>query len=113
MNSPVSIDLPHSLGAEEAKQRMQKGAGQLKDFIPGGNAQVVSRWEGNRMYLDVRAMGQEVTGHIDVEETKVHLELMLPAFLALFANKIERLVRSRGGELLEDKSKSGGAQGGR
>lgn len=109
MNKPISMDLPHSLGAEEAKRRMQNGIGRLGDYIPGGSAEVSSRWEGDRMYLDVRAMGQEVTGHIDVEESKVHLELMLPAFLALFAGKIEGLLRARGGEMLEDKSKGRGA----
>ncbi|HEX8257796.1 MAG TPA: polyhydroxyalkanoic acid system family protein [Allosphingosinicella sp.] len=107
MNKPLSVDLPHNLGAEEAKRRMQGGIGRLKDHVPGGSAQVESRWEGDRMYLDVRAMGQEVTGHIDVEERKVRLELMVPPVLALFAGKIEGLIRARGTELLEDKSKRG------
>ena len=105
MNKPISVDLPHSLGAEEAKTRMQRGIGKLKDHIPGGQAQVESRWEENRMHLRVQAMGQEVSGHIDVHPAKVHLELMLPAFLGLFAGKIEALMRSRGSEMLEDKSK--------
>jgi hypothetical protein len=104
MNKPLSVDLPHNLGAEEAKRRMQGGIGRLKDHVPGGGAQVESRWEGDRLYLDVRAMGQEVTGHIDVEERKVRLELMVPPVLALFAGKIEALIRARGAELLEDKS---------
>lgn len=104
MNKPLSVDLPHNLGAEEAKRRMQGGIGRLKDHVPGGSAQVESRWEGDRMYLEVRAMGQEVTGHIDVEQRKVRLELMVPPVLALFAGKIEGLIRARGAELLEDKS---------
>jgi hypothetical protein len=57
------------------------------------------------MTMRVQAMGQEVVGHIDVEETKVRLELMLPPMLSLFAGKIEGLLRSRGSELLEDKTK--------
>lgn len=105
MNKPISVDLPHSLGTEEAKTRMQRGIGKLKNHIPDGQAQVESRWEGDRMHLRVQAMGQEVSGHIDVLDTKVHLELMLPAFLSLFAGKIEALMRSRGNEMLEDKTK--------
>ncbi len=104
MNKPLSVDLPHNLGADEAKRRMQGGIGRLKDHVPGGSAQVESRWEGDRMYIDVRAMGQEVTGHIDVDERKVRLELMVPPVLALFAGKIEALIRARGAELLDDKS---------
>lgn len=86
---------------------MQRGIGKLKDHIPGGSAQVESRWEGDRLYLRVVAMGQEVSGHIDVFAEKVRLELILPAFLALFAGKIEGLLRSKGYDLLEDKNKKG------
>lgn len=103
MNQPIVINLPHNLGAEEAKRRMQGGIGRLKDHIPGGAADVRSSWEGDRMHLDVRALGQEVTGHIDVMDTKVRLEFTLPAFLALFAGTIEGLLTDKGTELLEDK----------
>lgn len=108
MDRPIVVNLPHSLGTDEAKRRMQGGIGRLKDHIPGGAAEVRSRWEGDRMHLDVRALGQEVTGHIDVMDTKVRLEFVLPAFLALFAGKIEGLLKDKGAELLEDKSKKKG-----
>ena len=104
MNKPLVVDLPHKLGAEEAKRRMRSGIGKLRDHIPGGG-HVESDWKGDRMTLRVQAMGQEVTGHIDVEDTKVRLELMLPPMLSLFAGKVEGLLRSRGSELLEDKTK--------
>ena len=107
MNKPLVVDLPHKLGAEEAKRRMRNGIGKLQDHIPGGG-HVESGWEGNRMKLRVQAMGQEVIGHMDVEETKVRVELMLPPILSLFAGKVEGLLRSRGSELLEDKTKKGG-----
>ena len=108
MNKPIVIDLPHRLGAEEAKRRMQGGIGKLKDHIPGGGAQVESSWQGDRMNLRVQAMGQKVAGHIDVHETKVTLELMLPAFLAMLAGPIEAMLRKGGAELLEDQSKKSG-----
>ena len=57
------------------------------------------------MNLRVQAMGQAVAGHIVVHETKVTLELMLPAFLAMFAAPIEAMLRNRGTEMLEDKSR--------
>lgn len=107
MDRPIVINLPHSLGLDEAKRRMQGGIGRLKDHIPGGAADVRSHWEGDRMHLDVRALGQAVTGHIDVMDTKVRLEFVLPAFLALFAGKIEGLLKDKGTELLEDKSRKG------
>lgn len=103
MNKPLSIDLPHKLGTEEAKRRMQGGIGKLKDHIPGGGAEVAARWEGDRMFLDVRALGQEVTGHIDVYDSIVRLELMMPPLLAMIGSKLEPLIRKGGTELLEDR----------
>ncbi len=104
MAQPVIIDLPHSLGVEEAKRRMKNGIGKLPDHIPGGG-QVAADWDGDRMNLRVSAMGQEVDGHIHVYDRKVTLELTLPAFLALFADKIAGVIRKRGTDLLEDKTK--------
>lgn len=105
MDKPIVVDLPHNLGADEAKRRMRGGIGKLKDHIPGGSAEVQSNWEGDRMNLRVQAMGQEVAGHMDVKEKTVRVELMLPGMLAMFARPIEAMLRSSGTELLEDKSK--------
>jgi hypothetical protein len=103
MTKPITVALPHQLGAQEAKRRMQSRIGQLRDHIPGG-AQVESSWTGDRMHLSVRAMGQDVRAHIDVEEKLVRLELQLPPALSFLAGQVEGLIRRRGAELLEDKS---------
>ena len=108
MTKPMIVDLPHKLGAAEAKRRIAGGIGELRDHIPGG-AEVRSAWEGDRMNLDIRAMGQEVVAKIDVQETIVRLEVQLPAFLSFFGSKVESLIRRHGTELLEDKS--GGRKG--
>jgi putative polyhydroxyalkanoate system protein len=105
MTKPISIDLPHRLGADEARRRMTGGIGKLRDHIPGG-AEVQSDWQGDRMNLLVRAMGQEVSGHIDVFDDKVRLEMLLPPMLALFAGKVEGLLKKQGTEMLEDKRKA-------
>jgi hypothetical protein len=106
MNKPVIVDLPHNLGAAEAKRRIAGGIGRLRDHIPGG-AEVHSAWTGDRMDLRVQAMGQEIAARIDVQEKIVRLEVQLPAFLSFFGSKVERLIRSHGTELLEDKSGRG------
>ena len=102
MDQPIVVNLPHKLGRAEARQRIAGGVDKLKNYIPGG-ADVRSRWEGDRMVLDVRAMGQAVTGLIDVEENHVRLEFTLPPFLAMFAQKVRSFLTRKGGEMLEDK----------
>ena len=104
MTTPMQVDLPHKLGAEEAKRRIDGGIGRLKDFIPGG-AEVRSAWAGNRLDLKVLAMGQEVKADIDVRDTFVRVELLLPPALAFFGKTIAGALQHKGAELLEDKSK--------
>lgn len=104
MAKPIIVDLPHRLGAEEAQRRMAGSIGSLKDHIPGG-AQVSSSWSGNRLNLSVIAMGQDVNAVLDVQETLVRVEVVLPGALGFFAKPIEALLRSKGGALLEDKTR--------
>lgn len=104
MTKPMIVDLPHSLGAEEARRRIENSTGKLTDHIPGG-AQVRSGWEGDRMNLDVQAMGQEVSARIDVQEKIVRVEVVLPAMLSFFGSRIEGYLKSKGTQMLEDKSK--------
>lgn len=105
MTKPIVVDLPHTLGAEEAKRRMQKGLGKLTDHIPGG-AEVHSSWEGDRMQLSVGALGQKVDTRIDVGERVVRVEVLVPGLLGMFSGQIEQALRRQGGALLEDKSKA-------
>ncbi|HWH18484.1 MAG TPA: polyhydroxyalkanoic acid system family protein [Allosphingosinicella sp.] len=104
MSSPIIVDLPHNLGAEEARRRIQGGIGKLKDHVPGGSAEVRSSWNGDRMSLNVQAMGQEVDAHIDVQEKVVRVEVLLPPMLGFFGRQIEGLLRKQGARMLEDKS---------
>ena len=76
-NTPLTVDLPHKLGAEEARRRIAGGIGRFGDFIPG-QAEVRSAWTGDRLGLQVLAMGQEVNAGIDVHDTFVRVELLLP-----------------------------------
>ena len=104
MTTPIQVDLPHKLGAAEARRRIEGGIGRLRDFIPGG-AEVRSAWTGDRLGLQINAMGQEVNAQIEVRDTHVRVELLLPPALAFFGKAIEAALRRKGGDLLEDKSK--------
>ena len=105
MQQPIHVDLPHSLGRDEAQRRIAANIHKLQSYIPGG-AQVTSNWSGSRLDMTVGAMGQQVDAQIDVEDRYVRCNLQLPAMLAMLAKPIEAMLRSKGGDLLlEDKSK--------
>ena len=104
MSNPLKVDLPHRLGAEEARRRIDGGVGNLKSFIPGA-ADVRSAWNGDRLGLQIAMMGQEVNAQIDVLDAFVRVELILPPALAFFGKAIEAGIKRTGTEMLEDRSK--------
>lgn len=104
MANPITVDLPHSLGAAEAKSRIQNGIGRLTDHLPAGT-HVERNWTGDRLDLKITALGQEVNASIDVQERIVRVQVALPAVLSFFGRQIEGLLRRHGGELLEDRSR--------
>ena len=56
MSGPISVDLPHRLGAEEAKRRIGANIGSLAGHLPSG-AQVRSSWQGDRLKLGIARDG--------------------------------------------------------
>ena len=104
MSSPISFDIPHRLGKAEARNRLANGIDKLERHIPGGGA-VETGWQGDRMNMKIAAMGQEISTTVDVFESHVRLELVLPPMLSFFGKQIENVVRKETEELLEDGTK--------
>jgi hypothetical protein len=104
MQRPIDVDLPHKLGRDEARRRIADNIHKLKDHIPGGASHVESSWSGDRLTLNIHAMGQAAEALIDVEDAKVHCRIQLPGMLSLFAGPIEQMLKLKGSDLLlEDK----------
>ena len=104
MERPIDVDIPHQLGRDEAHRRIANNIHKLKDHIPGGAGHIDAGWAGERLTLNVHAMGQSVEALIDVEDSKVHCCIQLPGMLALFAGPIEQMLKLKGRDLLlEDK----------
>ena len=101
MSQPIDVDLPHNLGKDEARRRIANNIHKLEEHIPGG-AQVQSGWAGDQLNLDIAAMGQSVIATIDVMETNVHLRVLLPGMLGMFAGLIQGALQKKGNVLLED-----------
>jgi hypothetical protein len=101
MSTPVTVDIPHQLGREAARARIAGGVGRLGDWIPGGVADLKSGWTGDRMTLELTALGQAISGHVDVEDSIVRLEIQLPGMLGLFADTIREKLSKDGPKLLK------------
>jgi hypothetical protein len=103
MSRPVAINIPHELGVAEAHRRIEEGFGRIEQQFGGGMAKVQKSWDGDRMTFAAKVMGQSITGRLDVREKAVLMEIDLPTFLALMADKITGRVQKEGRLLLEKK----------
>lgn len=104
MSQPIEVDLPHSLGKDEARRRIANNLHRLSEHIPGG-ARVESGWSGDQLNMRVHALGESVQSTIDVEETKVRVKVLLPGMLGMFSGLIQGALQKKGNVLLEDHSK--------
>ena len=99
MPQPLIVSIPHRLGRDEATRRLKGGLSRAAASVPVLRVDE-ERWEGERMFFRVRALGQAASGQIDVAEDHVRLEVMLPWLLQKFAEAAQTVIRDRGRLLL-------------
>ncbi|MBU1377792.1 MAG: polyhydroxyalkanoic acid system family protein [Alphaproteobacteria bacterium] len=99
MSKPVVVSIPHELGKAEARRRIDEGVGRLTAQI-GAVGEVKQAWEGDLMRFSLQAIGQTVTGTIDVRDQEARLEVNLPGLFAMVANKVKGRLRDEGQILL-------------
>src|ERR1700730_9619473 len=103
MPAPLVVSIPHRLGREEAVRRLKGGLTRAPASVPMLNVDE-ERWQDDRMVFRVRALGQAASGHIDVEDDHVRLEVTLPWLLQRFAQVAQVAIRNRGNLLLTKRS---------
>jgi hypothetical protein len=102
MPAPLIVSIPHRLGREEAIRRLKTGLTRAASSVPVLHVDE-ERWEGDRMIFRVRALGQAASGHLDVAEDHVRLEVTLPWLLQRFAEVAQAAIKNRGRLLLTKK----------
>jgi hypothetical protein len=103
MSAPLIVSIPHRLGREEATRRLKTGLARAASSISVLKVDE-ERWEENRMVFRVRALGQAASGHLDVADDHVRLEVTLPWLLQRFAEVAQVAIRNRGNLLLTRRS---------
>ena len=103
MSAPLIVSIPHRLGREEAARRLKAGLTRAAASVPVLQVDE-ERWEGDRMIFRVRALGQAASGHLDVAEDHVRLEVTLPWLLQRFAEVAQVAIRNRAKLLLTKRS---------
>jgi Putative polyhydroxyalkanoic acid system protein (PHA_gran_rgn) len=99
MSAPLIVSIPHRLGRDEAMRRLRPGLTRAAASIPVLQVDE-ERWEENRMIFRIRAMGQAASGHLEVADDHVLVEVTLPWLLQRFAQVAQAAIKHRGQLLL-------------
>ena len=103
MSKPLVVSIPHRLGKDEAIRRLKTGLAQIQTKYSQLFAVSEETWDRDRLQFRISALGQTVSGTIDVAEDSVRLEILLPWLLGKLAETLQPLIRREGTLLLEKK----------
>jgi Putative polyhydroxyalkanoic acid system protein (PHA_gran_rgn) len=103
MSRPLVVTIPHSLGKEEAIRRLKGGLLQLKERTGDKLVAVDTHWDDNKASFSLSMFGQSASGNLEVMDDSVRLEVQLPWFLQMIAEKAKALIQKQGHLMLEKK----------
>src|SRR5258705_6646875 len=103
MNKAITVAIPHQLGRAEAKRRVDEGFGDFSRHLGGSAGALTKTWTGDRLNFSLQALGQGISGFLDVADDVVRVEVLLPGFLAMIAGKVKGTLQKEGQLLLGNK----------
>ena len=101
MTQPLIVSIPHRLGREEAKRRLDSGIGGLRPELGAFVSGLDYSWDADTLNFNASAMWQTITGRIEVLDDTVRIEIDLPWIMRLLGDTVTKQVRERSIALLE------------
>ncbi|MCX7899978.1 MAG: polyhydroxyalkanoic acid system family protein [Methylocystis sp.] len=98
--SPITIIVPHKLGAEAAKKRVADQLVKLQQEYVSKVAHSEISWAGDVATVSVSAFGQQAKAEISVLPDSLRVDIHLPAMLAMFAGKVKEIASRRANDAL-------------
>ena len=100
MAKTLSVTLPHSLGAAEAKRRISSGIDSLRQQYASQISQAEIVWQDDHAEIKVGALGQTIHARIDVGDDQLHIEVDLPWLLQKLAQPVQAFLTRKGEDTL-------------
>ena len=97
----MRIKIPHSLTPEEVRTRLKSRAPDIADMVPGTLAQITTTWPSDtRMDMTITAMGQAISGHVEIAPHEAIFVVNLPGALSFVEPMIAGKLEEKGRKLL-------------
>jgi hypothetical protein len=104
---PLVVSIPHRLGRQEAKRRVDAGINRLGPELGAIVGGLDYSWNADTLNFRAAAMWQTITGRIEVLDDAVRVEIDLPWMMRLLGDTITKRVRGRALAMLEKPAREG------
>lgn len=101
MTKTITIALPHTLTQAEARARIEKGLADLHSTHAARISHFEEKWTDNHLDFHLHAVGQHLSGRLDILPDEVRVAIDLPWMLAMLAGKFTKQVEEQGRRMLE------------
>lgn len=96
----MDINIPHSLGREEAKRRIEAGLPKLAAHIPGGGG-LASEWAGDYVLdMTITALGSRIPVSLTIEEDRLTGTLEVPMLMKMMQGQVADFVQTSAAKML-------------
>ena len=103
MAKPVVVTIEHGSSKEAVKEKLGASMAEIRGRLGPFVGAIEQEWAGDALHFRLAALGQPVTGRIDVDERVVRIEVVLPGLLGYLGDKIAGRVQREGALLLDKK----------
>ncbi len=90
-----SVQVPHSLDKQEARQRLGRFADVIGEKFRDQVSELEQKWEGDTLQFRFKSFGIPLSGGITVTEKQLDLAGELPFSAMIFKGKIESSIREQ------------------
>lgn len=91
----ISTEVPHSLGQQQAVERLTQFLTSIHDRFPGELTNVEGQWQANQLNYGFTARGLKIQGTLIVEETIARVQCQVPFAAMLMRGMIEGEMRKQ------------------
>jgi len=98
--SKIEMSIPHSIGKDEALNRIKKLLGNVQTRFSGQLKDVKQEWNDNEGSFSFSVMNMPVSGKLTVNNGEVSLDGKLPLAASLFQGKIKEVIMEEAKKVL-------------